>query len=97
MEVPITQEPCPSCGFIFWVPTSFNAKRREDHKSFYCPSCRNNMYYSEETAAEKCAKEAERLARKAELLQRALDATERSRISQKGATTKLRKKLQEVS
>jgi len=29
---------CCRCGIEFWVPTHFQAKRREDGVTFYCPS-----------------------------------------------------------
>lgn len=100
MEVPITREPCPNCEFIFWVPTSFYNKRMEDHERFYCPSCRGGIYYPNKTDMEICQEESDRLKyslRIAETAKRsagaARDRTERRRISQKGATTRLRRKL----
>ena len=96
MDVPVYREPCPSCGFVFWVPTSFHNTRREDHKTFYCPSCKGTIYYPDKTDAEKCEAENVRLKRQLKLSRDYANCSERRRISQKGATTKLRQRLDEI-
>jgi hypothetical protein len=38
---------CNYCSFQFAVPNSFIDRRRNNHKGFYCPSCRGSMVYNE--------------------------------------------------
>ena len=38
-------EDCLYCGFPFGLPVDFVKRRRRDHKSFYCPSCKGGMAY----------------------------------------------------
>jgi len=96
MEVKMAKVDCAYCGFVFSVPCFFDKRMRDDHKSFYCPACKGSLVYSDETDAEKCV--AENVSLKRQLKRSQTDATlsERRRISQKGATTKLRNRLSEL-
>ena len=47
---------CPSCGVIFGFPVEMENRRREDHRSFYCPNG-HSLSFSGPTQAEKEAKE----------------------------------------
>lgn len=96
MEVPTARIPCAKCGFTFWVPTSFDNTRRDNHETLYCPACGEHLSYPDLSVAEKCAIENISLKK---WLRLSLDrgaSSERSRISQKGATTKLRNRLAEL-
>ena len=46
-------EDCIHCGFQFAMPAEFVGRRRNDHKTFYCPACRKPMCYLHETKLEK--------------------------------------------
>ena len=50
---------CVSCGVMFAAPEDFFTRRREDHKTFYCP---NGHYLSfpDKSDAEKAQAEAEK-------------------------------------
>lgn len=50
---------CANCGIGFAMPQHFATKRREDHKTFYCPSGHEN-WFPGETEAERLQKALER-------------------------------------
>lgn len=54
-------EDCIHCGFKFGLPTSVVNRWQEDHRTFYCPSCRGNMHWPQETDEEKLRSENKRL------------------------------------
>lgn len=47
---------CANCGVIFGIPATLEERRREDHRSFYCPNG-HTMYFSGPTPTEKRLKE----------------------------------------
>lgn len=51
---------CANCGIEFCLPQAVEDKRREDHKTFYCPNGHSNYYPA--------ATEKERRIRQLELL-----------------------------
>lgn len=54
---------CASCGVIFGIPSTLEDRRREDHRSFYCPNG-HSMHFSGLTPTEqKLQAERERAAR----------------------------------
>lgn len=54
-------ESCIKCGFQFAVPSNFHIRKKEDHKTFYCPSCKHSMYYPADNELEKLKKKTKRL------------------------------------
>lgn len=46
---------CAACGVVFGIPVELEARRRDDHRSFYCPNG-HVMVFSGLTEAEKQAK-----------------------------------------
>jgi hypothetical protein len=54
--VTLTHVECASCGVVFGMTAGFTQRRRDDHKTFYCPSGHHQYFYGET--------EAERLKRK---------------------------------
>jgi hypothetical protein len=40
----IMVQECCSCGMMFGVPSDFDRRRREDHKSFFCPMGHSQSY-----------------------------------------------------
>lgn len=51
----ITEE-CADCGIVFGVPTDFQARRRNDHRSFYCPHG-HSLSYGAESESERLKRE----------------------------------------
>ena len=43
---------CP-CGFVYFVPKDWALLREQNHKSWYCPSCKEARYYPAETEKER--------------------------------------------
>jgi hypothetical protein len=100
--VRISTVTCASCGIIFGLPDWFEAGRRKDHGSFYCPSG-HSLSYSGPTPAEREAKalrvERDRLERQLanthESLRSARAAQQverRKHAATKGQLTKTRKR-----
>lgn len=48
--VELTVEECCNCGLIFGLTSDFQRRRREDHKSFHCPSGHPQSYRGESEA-----------------------------------------------
>lgn len=46
---------CASCGMYFGITEDFQERRRNDHKTFYCPSGCTNVY-REDTEADRLRK-----------------------------------------
>lgn len=93
---------CCSCGVVFAVGKKFDARRRDDKQSFYCPNGHAQSYTGPTAAqqAEAARKDAQRLKQQLDWATTArkasddrADAAERSRAAQKGANTKLRKRV----
>lgn len=42
---------CANCSVAFCLPEDLHGRRKEDHKTFYCPNGHSN-YYPQETAKE---------------------------------------------
>ena len=80
---------------VFGVTEDFERRRRDDHKTFYCPTGHPNVW-RQQSEAERLRRdlrrEREALARKTA----SLDQTEASLRATKGVVTKQRKKLDRV-
>lgn len=95
----ITIVECANCHLPFGVTAAFDKARRDDHGTFYCPSKHQN-YYPQKSDEEKLR---DQLAREKRLRDSTeaqlthtrdqLQATEYQRRAQKGANTKLRKRI----
>lgn len=83
---------CCSCGITFGVPTDFDAKRREDHQSFYCPSGHPQSYRGK-TEEQKQRDRAERLERQLANRDEDLRSTRASLIATKGQLTKTKNRI----
>lgn len=92
---------CDGCGVIFAITKQLEERRREDHKSFWCPNG-HSMSFGENTK-EKELREAKRKAEREEALRRdyqeslrvrneELKRTERSLAATKGVLTKTKKR-----
>jgi hypothetical protein len=84
---------CAACGVLFAAPEHMIDKRREDGKTFYCPSGHNLVYGSEN---ERLKKELSRAKDRAASERARRDQAEASLRATKGVVTKQRKKLEKV-
>ncbi len=37
---------CCECGFCFWIPASTQSSWKKKERHFFCPSCRQEQWYS---------------------------------------------------
>ncbi len=94
---------CCKCGIEFHVPDHWDNKRREDHKTFYCPNGHPQGYYGKsqkEKRIEKLEREnrekADQLMCKQTLLDQAReerDLADRRRAAAKGQLTKTKNRI----
>lgn len=90
---------CCNCGMQFAMPTEFNNIRRNDHKTFYCPSG-HPQSYQQESEAEKLRRDRDRLAQRVaerdDDVKRArerADAAERRSAAARGQVTKIKNRV----
>jgi len=98
-----TVEYCLHCSFQFALPNAFISRRREDHKSFYCPACGNNMYWPQLSDKEKLRRKLKNQRRLETQLknvqaccveyEQKADQLEKSRRAFKGHVTRLKMKV----
>ena len=85
---------CPRCGQLFAITEEYVARRRDDGKTFYCPSG-HSMSYTD-TTQRQLQRERDRSARLAAQLDQARaerDATERRRRATKGQLTRVKNRV----
>ena len=79
---------CAGCGMAFGVTKDFERRRRDDHKTFYCPSgCHN--WYSQDNETEAAKKELER--------EKRYNASLLSQLDQERAEVQMAKKAASVA
>ena len=83
-------EDCISCGFQFALPASFIKRKREDHGSFYCPSCKNGMYFPGLSDKERLKQQLHNVQECCVQYEQKAISLERSRRSYKGHMTRLK-------
>lgn len=86
---------CATCGVIFGVPDEFDARRRADAKTFYCPTGHSMSY--NESKADKLARELAAAKNQlasaradVEFYKDAGETAQRSLTATKGVVTRLR-------
>lgn len=89
---------CANCGIEFGVLASYIERRRKDGRSFHCPNGHSLSFGKSE--ADKLREQLEHVQRQVQLrdgqithLRDQNDATERALRAQRGANTKLRKRV----
>lgn len=91
----LTLVDCPACGVTFGITAAFEARRREDHRFFYCPN-QHHMNYGES------AKEIELRQAKANLdwyqnrsdrYKAEAEFAQRSAAAIRGVVTKIKKRV----
>lgn len=89
----LVTEVCCNCGVSFAMPEELHIKALADHgRSFYCPNG-HSQHYIGKTEAEKLRENLERERARAGRYAAERDQTEARLRAQKGATTKLRKRI----
>lgn len=78
---------CSACGIVYFVPDNFRDKRRQDHKTFYCPNG-HNQYFPGETEAERLTRE---LAAEKQRTRLALARENEERIAREKLARKLKR------
>lgn len=56
--VQLSRVDCASCGMVFAITDNFQAERREDHASFYCPNG-HRQFYPQKSEAERLREQLE--------------------------------------
>jgi hypothetical protein len=95
----LTTEECISCGVMFAIPVSLQARLKDTHRNFYCPNG-HDQHYVGKTEEEKLREKLETEQRNVEFWrkqkqneeQRAARA-EHQRDAYKGHTTRLKKRV----
>lgn len=91
----LTLVDCPSCGVHFVITQEFEARRREDHRAFYCPN-HHRMIYREsvkERELNEAKANADRQSNRAQLWKEAAATAQRSAAASRGVVTKLKKRV----
>ncbi len=91
LVVQYTVKACNHCGFQFALPNSFVARRREDHKSFHCPSCGHSMYWPQLSDKERLKRQLKNVQACCVEYQEKAISLERSRRSYKGHLNRRKK------
>lgn len=94
---------CAACGITFGISAEFEARRRSDHRDFYCPNGHNLAYNGpskaereRDAARELAARESRRRQYAEQRAQQASDEAERERRSAaayKGHATRIRNRI----
>lgn len=79
---------CADCGVPFAITADYDYRRREDHKSFFCPSGHSNVY--------KGPTDAERLRLQLVEKERLLTAARCAEINERSAREKLERKHKRI-
>lgn len=89
---------CTECGVSYALTAAFEGRRRNDHKTFYCPNG-HEQYYPQKSDAELAREEAQQQRERAERLVRQvnqigdrLTSERRSHSATKGQLTKAKKR-----
>jgi hypothetical protein len=83
---------CCNCGMTFAVPADYDKRRRNDHKSFYCPAG-HPQSYTGKTEEQKQRERAERLERQLANRDEDLRSARASLTATKGVLTKTKKRV----
>jgi hypothetical protein len=90
--------PCANCGLVFFLPTDFDRRLREEGRGFYCPAGHNLSYGGSEV--DRLRKQVANLEQRTSSLSQSLDFQKRvsrdneaRRIAQKAATNRLKNRI----
>ncbi len=91
-EIEFIQIECADCNQSFAITKTLWKRRKEDHKTFYCPDGHSN-YYPQKTELEKTKEELYRAQRSRDWYESLAAERRRSMSSLKGQITKTKNKL----
>ena len=90
---------CITCGTIWAMPSEYIDRRRDDHKTFYCPNG-HSAYFPQKSDKEKLQEQLEHCKTDIKFWQNGYDAksdnlktVEHSRRAYKGQVTQLKKEI----
>lgn len=91
---------CCSCHMSFGVTPLFYKDRRNDHKTFYCPSCGNRQHFTGMSDEEKLRQERDRLTQQLaqkddeiRMQRERKEAAQRQASAFKGVVTRTKKRI----
>lgn len=84
---------CVNCGVVYGLSAEFQAARRRDHKTWYCPNG-HSQYYSVENAEERLKRERDAAWEAQSETRQQLASERKQHAATKGKVTKLRKRAQ---
>ncbi|VXB82575.1 hypothetical protein [Aeromicrobium sp. 9AM] len=91
---------CITCGVVFGVGDDFRARRKEDHRNYYCPNGHQQHYIKGSSQAEKLQAELERTRTReknqreyAERERERRLKAERERAAARGQVTKIKNRV----
>lgn len=87
----LTLVECGHCGVAFGLSKDYQARRRNDHKTFYCPNG-HNRYYPQQSREERLQDERDRLQRERDRQASKIDHLSRSRAALRGKVTLLKRR-----
>jgi hypothetical protein len=98
LKVTFTVLDCAICAGVFAITDDFDARRRYDGATFYCPIGHSNSYSGEQTKlrerAERLEQQAARLSAEVDQERAARAFADRQRAAAQGQVTRLRKRVQ---
>lgn len=80
------------CGISFMVPSHWSQKRREDHKTFYCPNG-HSQWFPQESEEEKLRRERDRLKQNTAYLEDRLKDKDRQVSAARGQVTRIKNRI----
>ena len=83
---------CPDCGVVHGVTADYEDRRRQDHRSFYCPNG-HRASYRQENREEKLKRQLDYTADRLRDTQYNLLTTKRSKAAAKGQLTKTKRRV----
>jgi hypothetical protein len=77
---------------VHGLSEDYTERRRQDHKSFYCPNG-HSLSYSQESREEKLKRQLDQTARSLSWTQSRLETTKRQKAAAKGQLTKTKRRI----
>jgi predicted RNA-binding Zn-ribbon protein involved in translation (DUF1610 family) len=87
---------CASCDFQFALPVAFIKRRKNDHKSFYCPSCGELTYWPQLSDKERLEHQLSSVQECCTQYEEESESLHRSNIALKGHLTRKKNKEKQL-
>lgn len=95
VQAQMYSQTCCNCGIEFAVPSDFDKRRREDHKSFYCPWGHSQSYTGDSTE-QKLRRELAEAQRQRDEAQRRIEFEKNDAIAARRVATTAKNKLKRI-